>query len=380
VAAEFDEALLDDPQARTVLDHGRLLWSLAGAGAQVRHAVETLAEFDPAPLAGQRPRAVLLAGDEAAHGALRVLAQLIAPSAPVVLWAGAELPEWAGPLDALLVAALDGRHPRVVSIVGQAGRRGLLTAVAAPTRSPVAEAAGRSPVAVLEVANPRVMLWAALTPLLQAAAALGVVSVDAELLEQVADALDAVAESVRPDADMFTNPAKSLAADLAASSALVAGAGPLAAMAAGLFAADLRLLAGSPAVAIRLPDQLATGAALLQAGPESAGAPYDFFRDRIEAEPTRPRLVLVGDDAAGGPVVGVPTWTPLDESAAARAAGALREIAAAHGAPAVTVQVPPGPALCRFASATAFGAFTATYLALGLGIDPSAPRPGEVAQ
>jgi len=65
--------------------------------------------------------------------------------------------------------------------------------------------------------------------------------------------------------------------------------------------------------------------------------------------------------------------------AARRSASALRDLAASYGGRYSTVEVPAGPPLCRLAAATAFGAFTATYLALGRGIDPSAPRPGELA-
>jgi hypothetical protein len=43
------------------------------------------------------------------------------------------------------------------------------------------------------------------------------------------------------------------------------------------------------------------------------------------------------------------------------------------------VDVPLGPPLVRFGAASAFGDFTAAYLALGMGIDPSPPRPGELA-
>jgi hypothetical protein len=43
------------------------------------------------------------------------------------------------------------------------------------------------------------------------------------------------------------------------------------------------------------------------------------------------------------------------------------------------VDLPMGTPLTRLAAAHAFGMFTATYLALGLGIDPSAARPGEVS-
>ena len=53
----FDHALLDDGELIERRDEGRLLWSLARAGAQVRHAGEVVDEFGVHRLAGAgRPR------------------------------------------------------------------------------------------------------------------------------------------------------------------------------------------------------------------------------------------------------------------------------------------------------------------------------------
>jgi hypothetical protein len=375
----MDELLLDDEQLLLRRDSGRLLWSLAGAGAQVRRAVELAAEFDLDRLAGERPRAVLLVGDPPARGALRVLCHLLAPAAPVLVWGGTDLPRWAGPTDALLAAAVDGRHPRLMGIVEQAARRGLLTAVVAPDRSPVAQAAGRSPLARLDNStHARAALWAVLTPLLQAAVALGIWVPEPGLYVEVAAALDAGAEQSRPGSDPFTNQAKSLAVEFSESLPLVAGAGPLAGVAARLVADGLRLLAGAPAVSVTLPDGMAAASAvLLAASAPAAGATDedDFFRDRLEQPVTRPRLVVIGDeadtDAAGSQL-------SVDDRTARRAADALHQLAMAHGARSSTFGTSAGPPLARLAEAWSFGMFTATYLSLGLGQDPSAARPGEL--
>jgi glucose/mannose-6-phosphate isomerase len=375
----FDESLLDDEDLLTRRDGGRLLWSLACCGAHVRRAVEVVDQFAPGRLAGQRPRAVLLVGDEPSRGALRVLTRLLAPAAPAVVWGGAELPHWAGPVDALLAASVDGRHPRLMSVVEQATRRGLLTAVVAPIGSPVAEAGGRSPLARLEPdVHPRAALWAVLTPLLQAADALELWTIPVGLLAQVADTLDMVAESARPASDSFTNPAKALALDLRESLPLIAGAGPLAGIAARLSSDALRLLAGVPAVSVTLPDGIATAVALLSAPVDSDSG--DFFRDRVGEAKARPRLVIVGDDGEpDDPALGLHLGAQLqlDEMSARRSAAALHEIATANGARSSRVDVPPGAPLSRLAAAASLGSFTATYLALGSGIDPSMPRPGE---
>jgi len=379
----FDESLLDDPDALALRDDGRLLWALAGSGAQVRRAVDIADEFDVSRLAGGAvPRALLVAVDSPARGAGRVLVRLATGVTPTLMWHGVELPRWAGSADALLVASSDGRHPRLARVTEQGAHRGLAVVVVAPEGSPVAEAAGRAPVAHIPGdLNRRALVWAVLTPLLQAAHVLEVASVPASLLALVADALDETAEGCRPSADAFTNPAKALAVEFAEALPLIAGAGQLAGVAGRLFADALQLFAGAPAIAVTLPDGVAAAGALLVGEPQDS-FDDEFFRDRDEEQPIRPRLVTIGDDGepddeslgrrSGAQI-------QLDEVAARRAAEALHQIARQRGLRSSTVDVPAGPPLSRLASATLFGAFVATYLALGRGIDPSEPRPGELA-
>jgi len=379
----FDESLLDDPDALALRDDGRLLWALAGSGAQVRRAVDIAGEFDVSRLAGgAAPRALLVAVDSPAKGAGRVLVRLATGVTPTLMWHGVELPRWAGSADALLVASSDGRHPRLARVTEQGAHRGLAVVVVAPEGSPVAEAAGRAPVAHIPGdLNRRALVWAVLTPLLQAAHVLEVASVPASLLALVADALDETAEGCRPSADAFTNPAKALAVEFADAQPLIAGAGQLAGVAGRLFADALQLFAGAPAIAVTLPDGVAAAGALLVGEPQDS-FDDEFFRDRDEEQPIRPRLVTIGDDGepddeslgrrSGAQI-------QLDEVAARRAAEALHQIARQRGLRSSTVDVPAGPPLSRLASATLFGAFVATYLALGRGIDPSEPRPGELA-
>lgn len=380
----FDEDLLDDAEALAVRDDGRLLWALAGSGAQVRRANEVAAEFEVARLReAATPRSVLVVADSPAKGAGRLLVRLATPETPTLMWHGVELPRWAGPADALLVASADGRHPRLARVVEQATHRGLAVAVVAPEGSPVAETAGRAPVAHLPAdLNRRALLWAVLTPLLQAVDALEVATVPPGLLAQIADAMDETAEACRPSADAFTNPAKALAIEFSESLPLIAGAGQLAGVAARLFADQLQLFAGVPAVAVSLPDGVAPAGALLYGEPHDS-FDDEFFRDRTaEAQSGRPRLVTIGDDGAPDDESLGPrsdTQIQLDEVAARRAAEALHHIAAQRGLRSSRVDVPAAPPLARFAAAALFGSFTATYLALGRRIDPSEPRPGELA-
>jgi len=394
----FDEALLDDENAITRRDGQRLLWGLATAGGQVRRAVETADEFGLDRLrGGELPRSLLIATDAPPSVTVRVVTRLSCEATPALAWHGVELPRWAGPADALLIGAVDGRHPRLVALAEQGARRGMAMAVVAPADSQVAAAAGRAPLHALATDhNVRAFRWSVLTPLLQALDALGVQPLPPALLLEVADALDQTAEICRPSSESFTNPAKALAVEFADTQPLIAGAGALAGVAARATADALQLFAGVPAVAVSLPDGIArAGAVLRGAGPSPAryaftggGTPTgagedDFFRDRVEeAGRERARLLVVGDDGtADDPELGPRSGAriQLDEVAARRAATALHRLAGELGLRSSSVDVPPGPPLARFAAATAFGDFTAAYLALGLGLDPGASAPGELA-
>ena len=88
----------------------------------------------------------------------------------------------------------------------------------------------------------------------------------------------------------------------------------------------------------------------------------------------KPRLVLIGDDQDGRHE----EQDPLGEQGGRRAAAALSGLAMSRGIGVSRVLAPPGDPLVRFAAASASGDFAASYLALARGIDPSAPRLGEL--
>ena len=197
---------------------------------------------------------------------------------------------------------------------------------------------------------------------------------------EIIDALDATAELCRPTGEAFTNPAKALAVEFAETRPLIAGAGPLAAVAASAVAESLQVLAGADALAVGLPDDLVRAIALLRgsgSGAEDFGTVEDFFRDRVdEVAVRRARLLVIGDDgSAEDPYLGgVPGAPARAELAARQAAAELRGLASELGARVSGVEVPTGSPLARFAAATAFGDFSAAYLALGLGLDPGGAR------
>ena len=121
----IDEILLGDEGLLLRRDEHRLLWNLATAGAQVRRAIEMRAEFGVERLAGEQPRALLVATDAPPSLALRLVTRLSCETAPALAWHGVELPAWAGASDALLIGAVDGRHPRLAELAAQGDRRGM---------------------------------------------------------------------------------------------------------------------------------------------------------------------------------------------------------------------------------------------------------------
>src|SRR5689334_1117912 len=327
----FDEAVLSDETLLERRDSTRFLWHLATAGAQVRRAVEVVGEYGVERLSGELPRALLVATDAPPATALRLITRLSCEATPALAWHGVELPRWAGPSDALLIGAVDGRHPRLAELAAQGARRGLAMAVVAPAGSPVADAAGRAPVHHLAPdLHPHASRWAVLTPLLQALDALGLHSVPPALLTRIADALDETAEACRPSGELFTNPAKALAAEFAETRPLIVGAGALASVAARGTADALQIGAGVPAVAVSLPDGAGRAGALLR-GAAPAPSEEDFFRDRVEeTAPQQARLLVIGDDGSAedaslGDRSGA--QIQLDEVAARRAAATLRHLA-----------------------------------------------------
>jgi glucose/mannose-6-phosphate isomerase len=374
----FSGELLDDPDALLAADRAGLLRALASAGAQVRRGLQLADEYGVSTLAGNvAPRAVLVATDANAPYLSSLIGALASQNAPVIDWRDPVLPRWAGPADALIVAAADGRHPRLAELVAQADRRGLALAVAAPAGSPVAAAAARHPIAdvsYLATVALRAAWWALATPALQALDALGLADT-IHLLDQVADALDEVAETNRPDSSALTGPAKLLAAELAESVPVIAGAGPGATVAARRVAGAIQLIGGSTAMAAALPDDVARIGALLEF---AASAETDFFADRVNEAGIRPRLVLIGDDDPYGEHADT-KWDSLGADAGRRAGAALAGLASSRGIGCSRVEVPNAPVLVRFAAAAALGDFAATYLALARGIDPSAPRLGELS-
>ncbi|MFC0602779.1 SIS domain-containing protein [Streptomyces palmae] len=192
-------------------------------------------------------------------------------------------------------------------------------------------------------------LWALLTPLLALVDRIGLIEASPAALAQVADRLDQVAERCGPAIETYTNPAKTLAAELAGALPLVWTEGPVAGAAGRRFAGLLAALAGRPALAAELPGALAAHGALL-AGAFAGGAdPDDFFRDRVEEpEALHARIVLFRDHPVG----------------ATSAVHTARELALVHDTPVSELEPADGGRLETAAELLAIADFAAVYLAI----------------
>ncbi|MEV7406052.1 SIS domain-containing protein [Streptomyces sp. NPDC091267] len=371
----LDESLLDAPEALARADRRGLLRGAAEAGARVRTAARHATEAGITELTAEgRPRAVLVAGSgTAASGVADLITALAGASAPVTRIhptgvapaAGAmrwTLPGWAGSVDLLLIVTADGSEPGLALIAEQAYRRGCTVVAVAPRQSPLREAVDGVHGLVVPMASAPHgeydaetsaagpgTLWALFTPLLALLDRVGLVTAPPEALQSVADRLDRTAERCGPAIATYSNPAKTLAAELADSLPLIWTEGEAAAPVGRRFAAVLAELSGRPALAAELPEALPAHGALL-AGAFAAGAdPDEFFRDRVdEPEALHARVVLLRDRPTGG----------------LSAAPAARELALGHETAISELEPEEGSRLEALAELLAVTDFAAVYLAL----------------
>ncbi|MGW8603595.1 SIS domain-containing protein [Streptomyces sp. NPDC055893] len=373
----LDETLLDAPDDLALADRRGLLRGAAEAGARVRTAARHAAEAGIADLHPEgRPRAVLVAGPGTAVAAVadligalagasapvvRLQPTGVAPAAGALRWA---LPGWAGSVDLLLLPTTDGSEPGLALLAEQAYRRGITVVAVAPKGSPLTETVSGSrglfvPMAIApneapneyaeNIAASPGTLWALFTPLLMLLDRVGLLEAPPEALEKVADRLDRTAERCGPAIATYSNPAKTLAAELADSLPLIWTEGAAAGPAGRRFAAVLAELAGLPALAAELPEALPAHGVLL-AGDYAAGVdPEDFFRDRVEEpQALRARVVLLRD-------------RPSDGLTAAHAA---RELALSHETAISELEPEEGGDLETLAELLAVTDFAAVYLCL----------------
>ncbi|MEU7648925.1 SIS domain-containing protein [Streptomyces huasconensis] len=395
----LDESLLDDPEALARADRRGLLRGVAEAGARVRTAVRHAAEAGLTELKPDgRPRAILIAGPGTAAvcvadlldglaGAscpvVRLAPTGVAPAAGALRWT---LPGWVGPVDLLLIATPDGSEPGLSLLAEQAYRRGCTVVAVAPARTPLAESVegshgltvplATSPYGAYEGAHDEATretasyearrvedeaapgapctLWALIVPLLVLLDRTGLITAPVDTLQKVADRLDRVAERCGPAIGTYSNPAKTLAAELADALPLIWTEGQSAGVAGRRFAATLAELAGHAALAAELPEALPAHGALLAGNPAGGDDADDFFRDRVDDPAAlRARVVLLRD-------------RPVDLGGLT-AAPAARELAHGHDVALSELEPEATDELEALAELIAVMDFAAVYLALASG-------------
>lgn len=370
-----DEQLLDDAAALTRADPARVLLALASAGAQVREAVVRSEEAGVRAIADDdRPRSVLVASLGGSALVADVLAMLAGTGSPLPLSVrrGTPLPGWVGPLDLVIAVSLSGRATGPLALAAEAGRRGARLLTVGAAGSPLADVCAQArgihvPVGSAPgvTTSSRTGLWSLLVPVLRAAQAIGAVEVPDAVLAATADRLDAEAEACRPASEVFVNPAKALAVQLAGTVPVVLGDGLVTGVAARRAAAMLARTARTPAVHGSLPDDASEVVATFD-GPFSAGEDSLFDDPFLDGDGSASLRLLMLREPAPEPERG-------DQEAFERAALAdrVRTMAEDVGVRVTEVAAEPGPDLVRLAGLVARTDFAATYLAIGLGLDPA---------
>ncbi|WP_109474217.1 SIS domain-containing protein [Ornithinimicrobium cavernae] len=413
MAPHIDDALLDDPDELLRKDSRQTLRALATAGAQVRESVTLAQEAGIERLSRlDRPRSVLVAALGGSALVADVLELLAEPGSPVPVQArrNLPLPGWVGPLDLVVAVSLSGRAPGPLAIAAEAARRGASLLTVGADDSPLAEVCRRARGVHIGVGrgrtSSRTALWSLLVPVLLGSDAIGIVEAPAGLMTEVATRLDEAAEAYRPASESFVNPAKLLALQLAETVPMVLGDGPLSGVAAARASSMLARTARIPASWGELPDAASQIVACFD-GPYSAvggrrAGTYDAGRIRLGdidtsgwephhfAEPEGdlaeiPRGQAGRDifadpflDGPSLPELGLltlrdaPVDPPTQESVQVEAlTDAVLMTARDAGVRVMDVIAQPGRPLTRLAELVATVDFTASYLALGLGLDPS---------
>jgi glucose/mannose-6-phosphate isomerase len=348
---------LEDQHHLAEADPDGMLLAVAASAAQVRTGYRSAVESGVDRLAGQgRPRAIVVAGMGEAGIAGDILAAVCGNGAPmpIVTLRSYRLPGWVGATDLVIAVSAARETEETISVATQAVRRGCtLLAVCAPG-SPleavaVQASAVRVPVPV--TGEPRANLWLLLTPMIVAAAALGLVEAGPDLFERVAKSLEDIAHRCRPSSESFVNPGKSLAMDLAESIPMIWGSSPLAGAAAYRLACQLNENAKYPAIHGELPE----------AGHHQVG---------VFEGPLAGRDIFA--DAAAGPALRLVMLRDVEEHPqVTRQREAALRLAQDRGVPVSELAAEGVHPLERVATLIGLGDYASTYLALGYALDPT---------
>lgn len=374
----IDEGLLDDPERLRRQDSRDSLRALATAGAQVREAITLSHEAGVERAAfGERPRSVLvgaLGGSSVVADVLELLAEPGSP-VPVTVRRNLPLPGWVGPLDLVIAVSLSGRAAGPLALAIEAARRGAALLTVGASDSPLADVCRQARGVHIGVGrdrtSSRTSLWSLLAPVLLAGDGLGLVDAPEPVLLEAAARLDDQAESCRPSSESFVNPAKLGAVQLGETIPMVLGDNALTGVAAVRSASMMARTARMPATWGELPDAASQVVACFD-GPFTAGGGHgamrgsaDIFADPFLDTPAQPSLgLLMLRDAR-------PQQPTRETDQQQALTDALLETAREAGVVVVESVAEAGHPVVRLAGHLAFTDFLSTYLAIGLGVDPS---------
>lgn len=355
----IDESVLDEPDRLLEADQGGMLRALASAGPQVRRTLVAAQEAQVRRIADDgTPRSIVVLGTGVAAlaGAAVAAAAGQSATAPILVHRDAALPRWVGAADMVIGLSPTGAGAQALAGAQQAAARGARVVGVGPDDSPLAAvvAGARGPyVPITESPWRRATLWPLLTGLAALVDAAGATEFSADLLEQMAAALDEAAITSRIDSESVVNPAKQLAIELIETAPAIWAGSELAAAAGRRFAESLAGMAAVPASSCLLDgDPQAFG--LFGAGVGGPTADEDIFADRVE-EPAGVRLRPV--------LLREPVLSPMLERAA--------ELADYFHVPVSNVRVDDAPGLLRFAQYVGQLDLAAAYLAIASGLDPA---------
>ena len=291
---------LDDVEGLIAADREGSLRASAMAGAQVRATAAALDEGDLDQLKSDAPpRTVIwVAGRGNAEAAGSLLAAALGGSVAAPIVVAPEVPPWIGALDVLVVAGDDPGDPVLVAAAATGVRRGARVVVIAPYEGPLRDAtAGRS-VALA----PRVWVPDEFGFSRYLAAGLATLHmVDPGLrvdLTALADELDAEALRNSAGRELFTNPAKALAARMSGSEVVIAGDNAATLVLARHVAAVMVRVAHRAVAAVSLAD---AAVALRNGMGEGSAADSEqsiFHDEQIDGPlPPRVRTFVLATDA-----------------------------------------------------------------------------------
>jgi glucose/mannose-6-phosphate isomerase len=357
---------LDDLAALVSADGSDMLRAVATSAAQIRASRTAVRESAVNRLGpDERPRAVVVTGMGGSGICGDVLAAVTGLSCPipVAVHRGYGLPGWVGAADLIIAVSCSGSTQETLSAAAEAARRGSRLLGVGMTDSPLERLSRQARgdfVPITRELSPRSSLWALSVPVLVVAARLGLLDLgtdDADL-ETAALRLEVVAESCRPDRDLFSNPAKRLAAELSGTLPMIWGIGQVGGVAATRAAAQIAENAKLPAVVGALPEAHHNQVVSLDGAMAAGAGAGDLFRDRVEEpDPVRLLLLLLRDSSE-------------DPTATARAAVSER-VADARGVGVSEVVAAGTSALERLASMVGLIDYASVYLALMHGVDPT---------